>query len=206
MTDFVPLCNLKTNVMTYRNIDEKSGKKRIAIYCFATLLNLFFLNQPVYAQVFDLNDVVLFKTGTSSKGLKWGQSTSTECEKLFGEPTSIEGFYSEIDEDTLQLYKYGKNELYFDKGVLRIFELVDASMSIRDSKGNTFKIGDKLKIKNGMKTFAGFRINDTPGNSRNQNHQGFIFLNLKRNGILMDLGIELLFDSENTLFNIALLD
>jgi len=192
--------------MIYRKIDAKSGKKRTAIYFFATLLNLFFLNQPGFAQVFDLNNIVLFKTGTPSKGLKWGQSTSTECVKLFGKPTSIEAFYSEIEEDTLQLYKYGKNELYFDKGVLRIFDLVDASMSIGDSKGNSFKIGDKLKIKNGVKTFAGFRINDTPGNSRNRNHRGFLFLHVKRKGILMDLGIELLFDSENTLFNIALLD
>ena len=176
------------------------------MYYFAVLLCVCFLNQPGYAQVFDLNNVVLFKTGTVSRGLKWGQSTSTECEKLFGKPTSIEGFYSEIDEDTLRLYKYGKNELYFDKGVLRIFELVDASMSIGDSKGNSFKIGDKLKIKNGVKTFAGFRIIDTPGNSRNRNHRGFIFLNVKRKGILMDVGIALLFDSKNTLFNITLLD
>jgi len=185
---------------------RKEGRNTLECIFFAVLLTVFFLSQPGYAQVFDLNNVVLFKTGTPQKGLKWGQSTISECERVLGKPTSIEGYYSTIDEDTLQLYKYGKNELYFDKGILRIFDLVDASMSIGDSKGNTFKIGDKLKVKNGVKTFVGFRINDRPGNSRNLDYQGFIFLGLKRKGILMDLGIELLFDSENTLFNIALLD
>ena len=206
LADFVHLYIGITNVMTCRKISEKNGKKYFGKNSFAVFLIIFLLNQVGYAQVFDLNNVVLFKTGTSSKGLIWGQSTSIECEELFGKPTSKESFYSEMDEDTLQLYKYGKNELYFDKGVLRIFDLVDALMSIGDSKGNTFKIGDMLKIKNGVKTFAGFRINDKHGNSRNLNYQGSIFLNLKRKNIVMDSGIEFLFDTKNTLFSIALLD
>ncbi len=165
-----------------------------------------FLNLPAHAQSFDFNNVVLIKTGMSSRGLKWGEGTVRHCEKIFGKPSSVESFYSEIDEDTLQLLKYGKNKLYFDKDILRSFDLVDSFMSVGDSKGNIFKIGDEMKTKNGIKTFFDFKLNETPGNSWNLDYETSATANLKRNGLVMDSGIGLLFDNSDTLFYIGIWD
>ncbi|MCF2442820.1 hypothetical protein L0657_02545 [Dyadobacter sp. CY345] len=185
---------------------DKSGNSVFRSVFTLVVLILMFLSLPAHAQSFDFNNVVLIKTGISSRGLKWGDGTVRDCQKIFGKPSSVENFYSEIDEDTLQLLNYGKNKLYFDKGIFRTFDLVDAFMSVGDSKGNIFKIGDKMKTKNGVKTFFDFKLNETPGNSWNLDFETSANAYLKRNGLVMDSGIGLLFDKNDTLFYIGIWD
>jgi hypothetical protein len=77
----------------------------------------------------DIRQIILISPAIKSEGLLLGGSFAQSI-KTLGKPDSISDYYSEIDEDTLKLYQYGKCKLYFLKGELDTWHLLDNKIRV----------------------------------------------------------------------------
>ncbi|MCF0052579.1 hypothetical protein LXM25_21085 [Dyadobacter sp. LJ53] len=185
-------------------------------YFFITgfLLTLFTCTAQCQTVV-DITQIALMKPGNNATGVFTGDS-SARCVAVLGEPDQVTDHYSEIDEDTLKLYKYGKNNIFFRQDRMVNWNLSDNSISVGAVNGQVFKVGDKLASQNlkpyqrpGTRTtaqFLNFLITHRTGISRNLHYDSASVLQLKTGSIHLDSRIELLFDRTNKLFSIAMLD
>ncbi|WP_141110341.1 hypothetical protein [Dyadobacter psychrophilus] len=165
--------------------------------------------------VADITQIALMKPGNDSIGVVAGDSAA-QLIAILGEPDQISDYYSEIDEDTLKLYKYGKNNIFFLHDKLVNWDLSDSGIWVGAVHGQTFKVGDKLVSQNqnfrqkpGTRPtaqFLGFPVTHKTGISRNLHFDSACVLQLTKGAIQLDSRVELLFDRTNKLFSIALLD
>lgn len=154
----------------------------------------------------NIDQISLIKPNFTSRGVPIG-ARSAECVKILGKPDSISDYYSEIDEDTMKLYRYGKSELYFLQDKLDEWDILDGSIWVGQVNGRVFKIGDKLTSANGgPSNFRGLPITHSNGKSRNMYFQSANVSAIKRGESYLDCFFELLFDAKGILFSITKYD
>jgi hypothetical protein len=173
----------------------------------------------------DITEVALMKSSNNTIGLLLGESTNKAIQ-IFGQPTSISDFYSEMAEETLKVYNYGQDKLYFSNGKLQSYELRQKSdISVGKINGISFKIGDKITVTetidpnfNGDRRHAiddteiTYSFHDYPllinewKKFDNISYRSISTSYLKTNGIVTDCIIQLLFDSNNILVAIDIAD
>jgi len=154
----------------------------------------------------DIRQIALISPTIKSEGLLIGGSFA-ECIKALGKPDSISNYYSEIDEDTLKLYQYGKCKLYFLKGELDTWHLLDNKIRVGQVNGRMFKVGDKLKPNTGKPlNFQGLAITHYDGESQNMQFKSASINWIKNGKTPLDCFFELLFDSKGNLFSISKLN
>ena len=168
------------------------------------LLTLIFIDSKAQSSEIDIHQIALINPSNKSVGVL-PKTRSMECVKIFGKPDNISDYYSEIDEDTMKLYSYGKNKLYFLKDKLVDWYLLDSSIQVGQVGGRIFKVGDKLSpIKGKPLNFQGFIITHYDGESQNMHYKFASVNEIKDGKIYMDSSFfELLFDSKGTLFSIS---
>ena len=170
------------------------------------LLLLFMLSAfSLKAQIAEVNidQIVLINPNNKSIGLLLNDSCE-KCTRIFGKPDEILDYYSEIDDDTMKLYRYGKNNLYFIKGKLNTWDMLDNGIWVGQVNGHIFKIGDKLTSGSARPAdFRGMIINHYTGDSRNLNFAFASINEIKDNNSYLDSSFELLFDSKGILFSIC---
>ncbi|MCF2490738.1 hypothetical protein [Dyadobacter sp. CY347] len=151
----------------------------------------------------DVQQIALISPNNEAEGVLSGASFAA-CVKVFGKPDSISNHYSEIDADTLKLYRYGKNELYFLKGKLDNWHLLDSKISVGQVGGQTFKVGDKLVPVSGKPlNFKGFQITHHDGVSQNLRYKSASINEVKNGTVYEDSFLTLFFNSKGTLFSIS---
>ncbi|GGB97307.1 hypothetical protein GCM10011325_25800 [Dyadobacter sediminis] len=156
--------------------------------------------------VIDVRQIALISPVIKSEGLLLGGSFA-ECITTLGKPDSISDVYSEMDEDTLKLYSYGKCKLYFLKGKLDAWHLLDDKIAVGQANGRMFKVGDQLKPTTGKPMdFQGFAITHYDGESQNMRFKSASLNWIKSGETQLDCILELLFDSEGNLFSISKLN
>jgi hypothetical protein len=170
------------------------------------LLLLFILNAfSLKAQIAEVNiaQIALINPNNKSAELLLDDN-SEKCVRILGKPDEISDYYSEMDDDTMKLYRYGKSKLYFLKGKLSIWDVRDGRIWVGQVNGQIFKIGDTLTFGSARPTdFLGLTITHYAGESRNMNF-AFASINEVKNGpFYLDSYFELLFDSKGTLFSIC---
>ncbi|TLU96983.1 hypothetical protein FEN17_27060 [Dyadobacter luticola] len=154
----------------------------------------------------NIKQILLIKPNSSSEGVLIGAS-SDECVRLLGKPDEISDYYSETDDDMMKLYQYGESKLYFLKGKLSVWDVLDSRIWVGQVNGRIFKIGDKL-ISGSVRPsdFRGLPITHYGGKSRNM---GFAFASInevKNDRTYLDSYFELLFNSKGVLFSICMGD
>ena len=173
------------------------------------LLLLFMLSAfSLKAQIAEVNidQIALIHPNNKSIGLPLNDSCE-KCTRIFGKPDEILDYYSEIDEDTMKLYRYGKSNLYFLKGKLNSWNVQDNRIWVGQVDGRIFKIGDKLTLGSARPTnFRGLTINHYTGVSRNMQFAFASISEIKDGNSYLDSFFELLFDSKGILFSISKLD
>lgn len=189
---------------------------------FFILLSVILINTKMYGQIkFDIAKFSLINPSNLSDGLKLNETTA-KCVQLFGQPSTIANFYSEVKDETLKVYYYGSNKIYFSDSKLVGYEITSLGILVGEPNGLTIKIGDKITITTTQVridpgnpprfqpvttvSFHNFPLSNYVGKSRNMNFKSISNLTLTSNGNVIDSSIELLFNSNNELFNISLLD
>jgi hypothetical protein len=157
------------------------------------------------AQIAEVNvaQIALINPNDKSAGLILNEDFE-KCIRILGQPDAISNVYSEIDEDTMKLYKYGQNELYFLQGKLTSYEIKDSSIWVGEVNGQIFKIGDRLTSRSARPAnFQGLIINRYAGESRNMSFAFASINEIKNGNNYLDSYFELLFDSQGMLFSIC---
>jgi hypothetical protein len=173
------------------------------------LLLLFILSAfSLKAQIAEVNitQIALINPKNKSAGMLLNDS-SEKCMRILGKPDEILDYYSEIDDDTMKLYRYGKSKLYFLKGKLSSWDVLDNRIWVGQVNGQIFKIGDKLTFGSARPSdFRGLTINHYAGESRNMSFAFASINEVKDENSYLDSNFELLFDSKGTLFSICKVD
>jgi hypothetical protein len=178
---------------------------------YVLLLIFFLVHIGLKAQTqsgIDIRKIALISPADTSKGVLPGDS-SAQCIAVLGEPDNISDYYSEIDEDTMKLYKYGKSEIFFLKDKLVSWFVSDKKIYVGQVNGKIFKIGDKLapaRQRGARQKFMDFPITHYKNVSRNIYFQSASVMELMDNNVYTDSRIELLFNASNTLFSISISD
>lgn len=157
------------------------------------------------AQIAEVNvtQIALINPNNKSVGLLLNDG-SDKCIRILGQPDEISNVYSEIDDDTMKLYRYGKSELYFLKGKLSTWDVLDSRIWVGEVNGQIFKIGDRLTSGSARPSnFRGLTINHYAGESRNVRFAFASINEIKKGNHYLDSYYELLFDSQGTLFFIC---
>jgi hypothetical protein len=157
------------------------------------------------AQIAEVNvvQIALINPNNKSVGLLLNDD-SHKCIQILGQPDKISNVYSEIDDDTMKLYKYGKSELCFLKGKLSSWDVLDRRIWVGEVNGQIFKIGDRLTSGSARPSkFRGLNINRYAGESRNTSFAFASINEIKNGNYYLDSYFELLFDSQGTLFSIC---
>lgn len=178
------------------------------------------LSVSSYAQ-FDVNRAALMKSTNTTIGLLWGESP-TKCTQVFGQPVSITDQFSEIDDATMKVYKYGNNRIFFLNNKMIGYEILDNTIKVGAVNGQTFQIGNTMTV-----TVVKVPIDPRqPGRTRDENRYSFLdfpmsfgsgttdgkafralsVVQLKSGGVNTDGRIELLFNASNQLFCISMLE
>jgi hypothetical protein len=156
--------------------------------------------------VIDVEQISLIKPNSKSGGVLVGAS-SEECVRVLGKPDEISDYYSEIDDDTMKLYRYGKSELYFLKERLSTWHVLDGNIWVGQVNGRMFKLGDKLAVGKGEPAdFRGLAITHHNGESGNMHFASASVSEIKDGESSLDSFFELLFDSKGGLFSISKFD
>ena len=189
----------------------------------AILIAIFYiaLNSTSYAQLFDVNRAALMKSTNTAIGLLWGESP-TKCIQVLGQPASISDQFSEIDNATMKLYKYGNNTIIFLNNRLIGYEILDNTIKVGKVNGQTFKVGDAMTVKTvqvpidprqpgrtrteNRYTFLDFPMSIGAGTTDGKNFKSLSVVQLKSGAINTDGRLELLFNSSNQLFCISMLE
>lgn len=151
-------------------------------------------------QEIDLYKTVLINA-TDTTGIVLGSSTA-DCIKALGRPDNISDYYSEIDEDTMQLFTYGKSSLYFLKDKLDSFNIRDKSVRMGHINGPMYKIGDR---RGDNKALGQFPItHHQSGVSKNIRYTSASVMQLQINGKGMDTLVEFLFDASDRLLSFSI--
>ncbi|OOV19827.1 hypothetical protein [Flavobacterium sp. LM4] len=171
----------------------------------------------------DITEITLMKSTNKTIGLALGESTEKAIQ-IFGEPNSISDFYSETTDETLKTYNYGKNKLYFSNGRLQSFEIREsANILVGKINGDSFKIGDKIKTVTKQiplgppsdkrwtteKTYSfyNYPLSSNPtGKFNNMNYKTISNNYLKKENKGIDMYIQLLFDINNALIAIDIIE
>jgi len=159
----------------------------------------------------DIRQLVLIKSNQRSAGVHLGESAA-KCMRALGQPEGISDYYSEIDDDTLDVFHYGKNTLTFQHNRLVNWNLRDDKIRVKYANEPMFKIGDPLASQtssSGAQTnykFLHFDVTRKAGISQNMHFESALIIWLKDGPVSLDNHMELLFDSENKLFAISILD
>ncbi|WP_128547541.1 hypothetical protein [Larkinella soli] len=126
----------------------------------------------------DISKVALIKPAKPSIGLVWGESP-TKCIQVFGRPSRIGHCFSEIDDDTIQVYNYGSNQIAFLDEELVSFEIVSPGISVGTVNGPTFKIGEPIRFAK-VDKFFGFPMFQSSGQSRGKSFKAISIFYLKK--------------------------
>ncbi|WP_031529938.1 hypothetical protein [Dyadobacter crusticola] len=98
------------------------------------ILLLLLISTTVLAQEraqIDVRSVTLHSPARQSAGVLLGASMS-DCTEAVGPPNRISDYYSEIEEDTMKVFHYGENQLYFLHDKLESWSaLLDFSYGLR---------------------------------------------------------------------------
>lgn len=163
----------------------------------------------------DVNEIALSKPGKQSARVHLGESPA-QCMRALGQPDGISDYYSEIDEDTINLFRYDRNTVAFLDNKLVGWDLLDHQISVEHANGQIFKVGDKAALQprsadmpdSGRSDyrFLGFACTHKAGISQNMYYDAAIIIGLKKGSTQLDSRLQLLFNSDHTLFCISLLD
>ncbi|KAA6438815.1 hypothetical protein FEM33_15455 [Dyadobacter flavalbus] len=161
------------------------------------------LNLKAQSLVIDIHQISLINPDSKFAGVLIGTS-SEECVRVLGKPDEISDYYSEIDDDTMKLYRYGKSKLFFLKDKLSIWDVLDDRIWVGQVNGTIFKIGDKLAFGSARPSeFRGLAINHYASESRNMSFAFASTNEVKDGNSYLDSYFELLFDSNGLLFSIC---
>lgn len=153
--------------------------------------------------VIDIRQISLIKPNSKFAGVLIGAS-SEECARVLGKPDAISDYYSEIDDDTMKIYRYGKSKLFFLKDKLTTWDVLDNSIWVGQVNRQIFKVGDKLTSTSERPVkFQGLLINRYASESRNESFAFASISEVKDGNSYLDSYFELLFDSKGVLFSIC---
>ena len=164
------------------------------------------------AQEVKLTDIYVMKTGDNSKGINIGDSPS-KLEALLGAPNRVYDYYLQMDEKNARVFQYGLNLFYFLDGKLATYDLYDGQVSVGTIGGTSYKVGDMLTVKTTRhklgggstyhttvtKSFLNFKLNTTPGKTRNIPYGTVIQAWINRS----DAIFEIVFDKGDKIVNIC---
>lgn len=192
----------------YLQIHNAQAMKQLL---FLTLLSFTLASAGFGQTKLDIRQLVLVKPDKKSFGLHLGESPA-QCMRALGQPEGISDYYSEIDNDTLDVFHYGKNTITFQQNRLVSWKLRDDKIGIKYANGPLFKTGDLLASKSGSSgeqtnyKFLNLDVIRKAGMSQNMHFESALVIWLKDGPIQLDSHMELLFDSKNKLFSISILD
>jgi hypothetical protein len=193
------------------------------------ILSIIFVLQLITAPIAfsqetkDITEVILMKTSNKTIGLALGESTDKAIQ-VFGQPTSISDFYSEMTDETLKVYNYDQNKLYFSNGKLQSYELrQESDISVGEINGVAFRIGDAITVttkkvpvgpifEKRWRTETTYSFHSYPlstninGKFNNISYKTISNNYLKNKDKGIDNYIQLLFDSSNILVAIDIVD
>lgn len=155
-------------------------------------------------QTVAIDEIAVISPKNTKNAVLLGE-TSHKFISVFGKPNSISDFYAEIDEETLKVYHYGTNKFYFSKDSLSSFEINTSDFLVGQPNKQYFTIGEKIKSLENKLQFHQFKIEKSNGKSRNLAYSYIAYAQIKAGETPTDTGIELLFDDNEKLFNIAFL-
>ncbi|WP_342089096.1 hypothetical protein [Dyadobacter sp. OTU695] len=173
------------------------------------------------AQMIDINRAALMKSTNTSIGLLHGESP-TKCIQVLGQPASITDQFSEVDDATMKVYKYGNNRIWFLDNKMIAYEILDNTIRVGAVNGQTFKIGDPMTVTiikvpidprqpgrtrdETRYSFLDFRMSIGSGTTDGKAFRALSVAQLKNGATNTDGRLELLFNASNQLFCISMLE
>ncbi len=191
---------------------------KVVLIAFGFLLTV--LSTTLAQTVLDVTRLSLMNPSNRSISLVWGEGTS-KCAQVFGQPSNITSYQSEVDEATVTVYHYGSNTIDFIDDKMVGYELSSPTIEVGTVNSQGFKINDRASVTYtqvpkdqgpGMPgfvteerhNFRDFPVTKASGQSRGKNFERVSVAYIKNGGTRIDSRFELLFDTNGYLKNICL--